>query len=787
MRLLINRCLIALIAYMVTSNSVFCQSTKANYKKKVEEGNFLFLEKNYPKALETYLEAYAIDSTNANVNFKIGMCYLNSVSDKIKAVSFFEKASKNTARNYDPYDPFEKRAPENVMYYLGQVQLLNFEFDAANKNFQKFSKILGPNEDAQKELRKFIENCVVGKELTSKPSNVTIKNIGEKINTSFAEYCPIINADESVLLFTSRREGSTGGEIGADGKYNEDIYMCRKDGDSWSSPSPININTNNNDAAISLSANGNLLFVYKDVNGGDIYMSELSGDTWGDPMPLKTDETDLNDINTEAWETHACISADGNTLYFVSDRKGGFGGRDIYRSIKLPNGKWSKATNLGSTINTEYDEDAPFLHPDGVTLFYSSQGHRGMGGFDIFYSSRKEKEEKDKSTQWRWTTPVNMGSPINTPDDDVFYVLSTDGKRAYYSSAKVGGFGEKDLYQINVADVIVEPTVLLRGFITFDGKESNNANSKIIVADIETGQNISEIRPNSKTGKYLLILNPGQNGKTFAISYEAEGFQPYSETIKIEPGSAYQIIERTLDLRPVNLQSKNKGTVSVAGILKDKNGNVIPGAKITVKNNKTGEVVDTYYSNPTTGAYYMSLQKGENYNISFDAEGGYLYQSENLDIPKDNEHSEISFEVTLNKMEEGQKVILKNIFFDTGKATIKKESVAELEKLYKLLSENPDMAIEISGHTDGQGKPDMNLKLSEARAKAVADYLTSQKRKHYKIGAFYYKGINKNRITAKGYGSTLPIAGEKLADGKPDTKGMQLNRRVEFKVTSISK
>ncbi len=777
-----------IVVFLVMAwNSSFSGSDKATCRKKIEEGNYLFLEKNYPKALETYLEAYAIDSNNANVNYKIGMCYLNSVNDKLKAVPYFEKASKNTARNYDPFDPNETKAPDNVMYYLGQVQLLNFDFAAANSNFQRFKVILGDNEDAQKELRKFIENCVVGKELTSKPSKVTIKNIGERINTAQAEYCPIINADESVLLFTSRREGSTGNEIGPDGKYNEDIYMCTKNGSEWADPKAININTNDNDAAISISANGNQLFVYKSINGGDIYVSDLSGDSWDEPKPLKVDETDINDINTPAWETHACVTADGNTLYFVSDREGGFGGRDIYRSIKLPNNKWSKATNLGPTINTEYDEDAPFIHPDGVTLFFSSNGQRGMGGFDIFYVIRKEKEDRDKSTQWKWNLPVNIGSPINTPDDDIFYVLSTDGKRAYYSSAKVGGVGEKDLYQIDVGDVIVEPTVLLKGFLTYDGKETTTGNVKIIVSDIETGQAVSEIRPNSKTGKYLMILNPGKDGRTYAISYEADNFQPYSETIKIEPGSAYQVIERTLDMRSVNLKSKTKGTVSVTGVLKDKNGNVIPGAKIVVKNNKTEEIVDTYYSNPTTGAYYMSLQKGENYNVSFDAEGGYLYHSENIDIPKDNEHSEMIFDVTLSKMETGEKVVLKNIFFDSNKSKIKKESIPELEKLYKLLADNPDMNVEILGHTDGQGKPDLNQKLSQLRAQAVVDYLTSTQRKVYKIAPYFYKGIKKNRLIAKGYGSTVPVASEKLADGKPDPNGMQQNRRVEFKVTSITK
>ena len=740
------------------------------------EGIKLFEEKNYPKALENFLSAYDIDSTNANINYRIGVCYLNSASEKSKAVNYLKKAAElNPSRNFDPYDPNEKKSPKSVYDYLGQAYLLANDFDNAKFNFQHFQGELGNNEDAKKEIKKRIESAVVAKELTSNPTKIKISNMGSVINTPYPEYCPVINADESILIFTSRREGSSDNQIDIDGQYFEDIYMCKKRNGKWSSPEAININTKNNDAAVSMSASGQQLFIYKAVNGGDIYVSELEGDTWSDPVPLKTDETDINDINTPAWETHACMSSDGSTLYFVSNREGGYGGRDIYRCIKLPNGKWSKATNLGPTINTTYDEDAPFIHPDGVTLIFSSNGQKGMGGFDVFYSV--------KSGNWKWSLPLNMGSPLNTTDDDIFYTLSTDGKRAYYSSARPGGTGDKDLYVAEGEQAIVEPTVLLKGYLTFNGRDNSVANVRISAVDIETGAVVQEIKPNSKTGKYIMTLNPGASGKAYTINYEAEGFQPFSEMLKIEPGSAYQVIDKGLDLKSLNFESKTVGTIAATGTIKSKAGKLVPGAKIIVKNNNTGELVDTYFGNSTSGKYFFVLNRGGNFNLTFEAEG-YLFHSENINTPKEEQYSQVVTDVILDPIEVGASVVLNNIFFDSNKSILRKESTVELEKLYQLLAEKPTITVEVSGHTDNKGDANKNMALSKARAQAVVDYLVNTKTKIYRVAPFYYKGIDGNRLISKGYGSSQPIAPNTLPNGKPDIKGMQMNRRVEFKIIS---
>ncbi|MBL7892133.1 MAG: PD40 domain-containing protein [Bacteroidia bacterium] len=749
-----------LLALFGASSIIFAQGNKTKYREKFTEGNFLLLEKNYPMALRNFLQAYYIDSTNANINYKVGLCYLNSASEKLKAAYYLEKAVQGVSKKYSDFEPTEKKAPIMAHYYLGEAYRLVGKFKESGESFGKYKDLAKPNESDMKQLDREVDASYNAIEMMKNPTSVTIENLGDSINTEYPDYSPLLSADESVMLLTSRRPGSTGGEKTIDDQFYEDIYISykKKDG-SWSAASPIGppINTNSNEAAVSISTDGQQMFIYKDSNGGDLYTSSLEGDKWTVPTPLGSD------INTPFWETHACISADGNTIYFVSDRKGGQGGRDIYRCVKLPNGQWSLALNLGPTVNTAYDEDSPFIHPDGVTLYFSSNGHKTMGGFDIFYTSKNNEEGK-------WSAPVSMGYPINTSDDDIFYVPTTDGRHAYYSSSKSGGKGDKDIYRITLESAVSEPITLLKGYLNFDGKSdiASASNVRITATDVETGTIVQEVRPNSKTGKYIITLSPGASGKTYNVTYEAESFQPVSETIKIEPGSSYQELEREIGLKSINFESKTLGTVSVSGTITNKDAKPIPGAKITIKDNNTGQLVATYYSNATDGMYYFVLQRGQNYYLSYEAEG-YLFQSENVNVPKEPVYSEINKVIVLEPIQKGTKITLKNLFFASGKSLISKQSQIELEKLYTLMKENADLVIEIAGHTDNAGDEKKNIKLSQDRANAVVTYLVK-------------KGINAKQMVAKGYGPSQPVAKNTLPNGKPDVSGMAQNRRVEMKV-----
>lgn len=760
------RKLLFLCFIMAVSVRLFPQ--KKLYLKSFEEGNYLFLEKNYPMALQSFEQAYSIDSTNSNINYKIGLCYLNLPSKKKKALPFLEKAARNITKNYDEDEPSMKSAPMDAIYEHAKALHFNGKFPEAIAEFEKYGRIVGEkNKEFYAEIQRQIAMCKNAIEFYKNPSDIVIKNLGDSINTEFPDYGPVVTADESMMLFTSRRPGSTGGERGVDGSYYEDIYQShRKPDGTWGTAQKLFslINTNSNEATVGLSPDGQKVYIYKDSNGGDLYYSTLTGETWSGLTPFG------DEVNSPHWETHISVSADGNSLFFSSDRPGGLGGLDLYRCVRLPNGKWSKPLNLGPKINTPFDEDAPYLHPDGKKLFFASEGHTSMGGLDVMYSTISQ----DENGNMVWSEPINLGVPINTPDDDEFYVPTVDGKRAYFSSAREGGLGDHDIYIAEFPKGInVEPLVLLKGAVEFNGEHQHPDKVAITVFDGDNGELVASSIPNYTTGKFLLILNPGPNGKKYKVNYEATGFQPVTHEINIAPGSAYQVVEHEIDFDFINMESKTLGTISLSGTVKNEKGQFIPGVQINVKDNNTGALIHTYTTASDSGYYYFAVDRGKNYNVSFEA-SGYLFQSHNIDVPKKSEFLEMRKNIVLEKIHEGAKMVMNNIFFDKNKSTLRKQSLVELETVYKMMKENPDMVVEISGHTDNQGNDVLNTKLSKARAQSVVNYLLK-------------KGINKKNLIAKGYGSSLPIAPNTLPNGKPDVAGQQLNRRVEMKIVEASK
>jgi hypothetical protein len=577
--------LLLVLALAITNG--YSQSD-CDYKGKFTEGNFLILEENYSQALKNFQEAYKCDSSSANINYKMGFCYLKTANEKYKALPYLQKAVKNISRNYADFEPREKKAPVNAYYYLAMAYHLNYKFDDAIANYEKYKSYLSSKKQADliKDVDYRIEQSKTASLYVSVPMPVNIVNLSDSINTEYPEYSPVISADESMLIFTSRRPDA-GAEKAIDDQYYEDIFVSYKSADgSWTKPVSIdpNINTTgDHEAAIGLSADGQTLLVYKDENGdGGIFESHMEGDHWSSLVKVGSDNN--SDINSKAWEPSAAITADGRTLYFTSDRKGGFGGRDLYKAVKLPNGKWSLSKNLGPTINTPYDEDAPFIHPDQKTLFYSSKGHKGMGGFDIYFST---------ATDSGWTQPVNMGYPINTPDDDIFYVTSTDGKRAYYATTKEGGHGEKDLYMITLQQPPkVDPVALIVGHLIAGEGEPCPEDNEILVTNIQTGE-VRPYRASTRNCKFTLVLEPGQE---YTISYMVNGSEVKSENIAVPAGIQYEEISKNIYIHgepadttrtvtnPVAVDtSKGKNNDQAKDNSKGKNNN--KDNNTTVKNN----------------------------------------------------------------------------------------------------------------------------------------------------------------------------------------------------------
>ena len=743
----------------VISVSCYSQKTKVIYNEKFTQGNYLILEKNYSLALRYFKEAYNIDSTSANINYKLGLCYLQSPSEKHKAVYHLEKAVQNVVHNYSPEDVSQVKASDLAFYSLGIAYRLAYNFNASDFCFKKFKEMIGSNNSKlTADLDRQIYINANAQEFIKDTAKVTIVNMGDSINSPYPDYSSVISADDSTLIFTSKRTGSVGGLKTDDDQFYEDIYVCYKKNDgSWTTAKSIgfNINSSVSEANLGLSPDGKLLYVCKDINGGDIYYSNLVDDVWSSLTPLS------KNINSPNWESRATVSADGSTLYFVSNRKeGSYGGLDIWRCIKLPNGQWSLPANLGPNINTAEDEESPFIHPDGITLFFSSKGHKNMGGFDVFKSTKEEDE--------KWSKAENLRAHINTPDDDLFFVQTSDNKRGYFSSIRKGNYGEKDIYRVDFENIVIEPLSLLKGILTFNGTNKTPSNVKITATNAETGQVVQKIKPNELTGKYIMILPLGVNGKTYNINFEADGYQSVSVSLNIPPNTSYQEIEKEFLMQLINLESKTLGTIGIKGVVRNKEGKPIPGATINMQDNLTGKFIETFNTTIDSGSYYFIVNREQNYNINYEAKG-YLFHSENVNIPKNAEYENLKKDVVLEKIEIGSKIVLNNIFFESNKLILTKESNLEIDKLVKFMIDNPELVIEVSGHTDNKGNPAANLKLSQSRSQVV-------------VNALIEKGINKTKLIAKGYGQTVPLVPNVLSNGKPDLKGMQQNRRVELKI-----
>jgi outer membrane protein OmpA-like peptidoglycan-associated protein/Tol biopolymer transport system component len=622
-------------------------------------------------ALDKYLIAQKFNPNNALLNYKVGVCYLYSGIGTSQCLQYFQTAQK-----------LNPAVADDIIFMLGRGYHLNLKFDEAIKEYSKYKNSLAPKvlQERRKELDKYIEECNNGKELIKKPVRVWIDNLGPSINSQYPDYSPLISADESMLIFTSRRDNTTGGGVDqGDQHYYEDIYVSYNNTGEWEPAANMGkpLNTDRNDATVGLSSDGQELFIFME---GDLFKCTLKGIEWGDPKAMS------KAINSDAREADASFSYNGKTMYFASERtENTTGGFDIFVAFKNEKGKWDDVINIGGAINTEYDDRCVFMHPDGRTIYFSSQGHKTMGGFDIFKCTLN-----DDGT---WSEPENLGYPINTPDDDLFFVLSASGKHGYYSSAKEGGQGHQDIYMI-----------------TFRGEEK-----------------------------------PGMLSNEDNLIASAEN--PISDVI----------IEQTVEIKTMRLTIL-KGTVKDAITT-----NPIE-ASIEIVDNEKNEVISTFTSNSATGKFLVSLPSGKNYGIAVKAEG-YLFHSENFIIPQATGYQEVNKDILLNKMQVGSKIILKNIFFDYAKATLRSESSAELDRLVGVLTEYPNIKIEISGHTDNQGSLQLNTKLSESRAKSVVDYLIS-------------KGISAGRLTFKGYAFSQPIATNDTEEGR------QENRRVEFKVLS---
>ena len=621
----------------------------------IVEGHKAFDAKNYPDAIAAYSKALPLlkntKPSHALFYYRLGYSYADQDGEADNAIKYLTKALEiNPTIDYmAPVSLYI--AHKNKNDFRNAIKWLDYTIDKFGLN-DKQKNLL---RQWKKECENAIPQIEAGAKLKDNPVNVIVKNMGSVINGKEGDYFPSITADESMLLFTSRRAGSTG-EL-KEGKYDEDLWYSAKDSTGkWQSPKNFGtpVNTPQNNGIASFTGDGQFVVCGRcnevDGFGGcDIYGATLVGNTWKTPVNMG------KVVNSKEWDAQVSISADGNTLVFCSTRTGGYGEEDIWMTKKNSNGQWSEPRNLGSVINTSGSEFSPYLHPDGKTLYFASNNRSPrIGGTDIYKTTINE--------DGTFTTPENLGYPINTEFNDNYFVLSPSGLKGYFASNRPGGIGADDIYEITYPE---EKKTKLTTFVGY-------------VFDEETKQALE--------------------------------------------------------------------------------------AGITIDDLDSAKVVGTYVSNSATGKFVVILTPGHNYGLTV-SKGGYLFYSENFNIDTNHAFQEVRKEVLLQRLKEGKKIVLNNIFFETGKAALTDASNVEIQKLYDLLLQNPTLKVEISGHTDNVGNDETNLKLSQDRANVVVQVLIS-------------KGIPAARLIAKGYGETQPYAPNDTDEQRA------LNRRTEFKIIS---
>lgn len=487
--------------------------SKKELKAMESKADWYFDNYQYHRALPIYLKLDSLKPANGELKSRIGKCYLDG-DVAFKCLPYFLEAKKLEYKE------------EALDYYIARAYHLNHKFDTAISLYEESKKMVS-NKDYLKSIDRYIENCQNGNELRKSPVKVTIQNIGNNVNSPNPDYAPVISGDEKTLIFTSSRADSYGGSQDAFGNFYDDIYISHYENGQWSAPENIGppINTAYNDAPISLSVDGQQLFVYQNdsiTGSGDIYVSNLKEGQWSKPEKVK------GNVNSKHWEPGASLIADENTFFFSSNKPGGYGGTDIYVCHRDQAGKWSEPKNLGPSVNTRFDEDAPFIHPDSKTLYFSSTGHNSIGGYDVF--SVFFNRENDSVG-----VPENVGYPINTADDELYFVWSADGTRGYFSANREDGFGDKDIYVIQRPSVEMN-LILMSGKVETMDKASIPAS--IYVIDNSTNEVVAIYDSTKFSGKYTLTLEPGKN---YAISIESEEFLSHSENIHIPVNGFYEL------------------------------------------------------------------------------------------------------------------------------------------------------------------------------------------------------------------------------------------------------
>lgn len=511
--------------------------TEEKLKEQFVEAESFFLFEEYKDALPLYQRILQADPENFNINYKVGICYLNDDYQVKKSILYLEKAARGTNPGSKTTSFKERMAPPEALYYLGIAYRSNNMLNEAIEAFQQFKQVLDPEVYDIELLEEQITACQVAEKLQAKPMYFVSLNLDEAINTRFEELYPLVSGDEKSIVFTRRLQ------------FYDAVFYARRENGKWTEPENLTpyFGVDGNTWSTGLSFDGSELFVYRSDNfDGNLYVSRYRNGKWSKLEKLN------GNINTKYWESHASVSKDGRTLYFTSNRAGGYGGLDIYKSERSRTGDWGPAINLGPVINSKYNEDTPFLTDDGNTLYFSSMGHYNMGGYDVFYSTRLAGGQ--------WSKPINAGYPLNNTRDNQFFVPVQNGAFAYYSQYDPkDSYGLADIYKLEVFSEYHPRKFILNGVARIDGTLKPDFTK--VTASLylkKTGETIDRTRLNSD-GTYTMDAISGD----LELRFEGASVLPVSEMISISLNNPSNIIAHTVLLNAFQQGDTSRQTVSV--------------------------------------------------------------------------------------------------------------------------------------------------------------------------------------------------------------------------------
>jgi outer membrane protein OmpA-like peptidoglycan-associated protein len=739
----------------------------------LKENSRLLFEGFYFQADMVMEKLLGFQPENSNYNYRKGFLLLEMNQDYLNALPYFEKSVLKTKDIFDAFNTNEDYAPIDAHYHLGRCYHMDGQLEKAEQQYKLFIDNSNSKSELIKNAQLGIMQCNNARNEMKSPEKVILTNLGNTVNSKDNEYSSVVSLDGSSIYYTSKRSWSNNEtEKFRDfrkGLLPEDIYVSSSEIDGkWSTSRRLDFcEAERNEGSVGVSVNDRFIYLYQDsIGSGDIYYSDFYSQTFEEITNF-----DKPKINSEFWETHLMTSVDGNTIFFASDRPGGFGGLDIYYTNKV-NGEWSQPLNMGSNINSAFDEDAPFMTSDGKTLYFASNGPSSIGGFDILISS--------KNVDGTWSEAQNAGYPFNSTNDDIYFSCTIDEKRGFLTSSRPNGMGGTDIYEIASEKFGKTSNFNLAGKIrNANGTELPRdfaVNMELKCTDCENSNSVL-IFPRLNDGVFTASLEPCKNYELYYYSSSTKKIL-YQSNFKTSCSADEELIEKE-----VVLDSKTPSITPVLlykidGVIADANSGIqISNATISVRS-IDGTLIENVNSD-SKGNFKLNFLNGKKLGdkISFEitvSANGYLNKTITVDQKLGNEET-IALTFNLDKVNIGsdlaQSFGVKSIYFDFNKSSLRKDAIKELDKIIKIMNDNPSLHIEFGAHTDCSGPEVYNQYLSDMRAQSVETYIKA-------------RISNPDRIKGKGYGESEPAkkCSCDVSVNSCTAVQNQANRRAVFKV-----